>query len=76
MWQNEVLALTHHPNGRILASGSANNNICLWDTESGKHLFTIKAHNDDVRCLAFSPDGKKLASGSADTTIKIWKLEW
>ena len=69
-----VSAVAFRPDGRTLASGSADHTIKLWDVASGHELRTLAGHTDEVSSVAFSPDGKTLASGSADNTIKIWDI--
>ena len=65
-----VNALAVLPNG-YLASGSWDNTIKIWDTETGSEIRNLTGHTNWVRALAVMPNGY-LASGSADTTIKIW----
>ena len=62
------------PNCEILAFGSRDNTIRLWDMSSGKKLKTLIGHSDCINSLVFSPDGKILASGSWDKTIKLWDV--
>ena len=69
-----VVALSFSPDGRILASGSADKTIKLWEMPSGKLINTLKEHTNTVEALSFSPDGRILASGSADQTIKLWEM--
>ena len=59
------------PDGSILASGSRDRTIRLWNTVTGEHLQTLKGHNSSILSIAFSPDGRVLASGS-DGEILLW----
>jgi WD40 repeat protein len=68
------LAVTFSPDGQLLATGDAHNEILLWQVADGKKLLTCKGHSGWVWSVAFSPDGKTLASGSEDYTIKVWDV--
>lgn len=66
------------PQGQILASGSQDGIINLWDIhgiELGDTITSFAAHTDSVTCLVFSPDGKTVVSASADCTINLWDVE-
>ncbi len=68
-----VRALAFSPNGRILASGGADRNIILWNTDNTQKLRTLRDHERPVTSVAFSPDGRLLASSSVDGTIRFWR---
>jgi eukaryotic-like serine/threonine-protein kinase len=60
------------PDGKMIATASADRLVKLWDVVTGLERASLKGHNDTVSALAFSPDGKLLASGSDDTTVRLW----
>jgi WD40 repeat protein len=63
------------PIADLLASGSDDCTIKLWDVKSGACLKSFTEHKNTVRSVAFSADGLILASGSEDETIKLWNIE-
>lgn len=60
--------------GRLLASGSLDKVVRVYDTETGQLLSRFEGHSDSVYSVAFSPDGRQLASGSFDRTIMLWNV--
>ena len=67
-----VDALAFSPDGRTLASGSADKTVRLWDAETGRELRSLVGHTLHVRAVVFSPDGRWLASGSTDGSVRVW----
>ncbi|RLB09987.1 MAG: hypothetical protein DRG27_03795, partial [Deltaproteobacteria bacterium] len=70
-----VLSVAFSPDGEILASGSSDKTIRLWDVKTGECIKVLKGHKLDVDSLAFSPDGEILASGSSYGTIRLWDVK-
>ncbi len=70
-----VNSVAYSPDGRYLASGSADKTIKIWDTKTGTELSTLTGHSEAVNSVAYSPDGRYLASASSDETIKIWDVK-
>ncbi|OJJ29741.1 hypothetical protein ASPWEDRAFT_32979 [Aspergillus wentii DTO 134E9] len=69
-----VTTVTFSPDNKLVASGSWDCTVKLWDTVSGTLWQTLQEHSHDVSSVAFSPDGKILASGSRDHTVKLWEI--
>ncbi len=73
--RGNVFSVSFSSNGKIMASGSSDDTIKLWNTSTGDELLlNMTKHTEDVNSVDFSPDGTTLASGSDDSTIKLWNV--
>ena len=69
------LSLAFKPNSYLLASGSWDKTIRIWDMgdrDNLRHVRTFRGHTKMVTSVAWSPDGRTLASGSEDGTVRLW----
>lgn len=63
-----------HPYGELLASGSLDTAIKLWDIRRKGCIFTYKGHNRTVNSLKFSPDGQWIASAGEEGMVKVSQI--
>jgi WD40 repeat protein len=66
-----VAAVAFCPHGKLIASGSYDYTVKIWNAVTGAEVLTIDKHSSLVNDVTFSPDGKRLASASSDRTIRI-----
>ena len=65
-----VYSVAFSPDGKILATGSRDRTVRLWDTATHRQIGTpLTGHTRGVTSVAFSPDGKTLATGSEDPFV-------
>lgn len=69
-----IRSVNFSPDGTLLATGSADRNIRIWNLHGDK-LQILKGHTDPIRSVCFSPDGKTLLSASLDSTVRQWQIE-
>jgi WD40 repeat protein/GTPase SAR1 family protein len=58
--------------GRMLASGSEDSTIRLWDPETGEALRILSGHADAVFSVWWRPDRRVTASGTIEKNTLLW----
>ncbi|HEX6553860.1 MAG TPA: NB-ARC domain-containing protein [Ktedonobacteraceae bacterium] len=68
-----VQALAFSPDEQMLATGSWDGTIKLWNLENGAWLW-LGQHTGSIHRLVFTPDGRTLVSGGDDAAIRLWDI--
>eukprot|EP00742_Colponemidia_sp_Colp-10_P005419 GILJ01005791.1.p1 GENE.GILJ01005791.1~~GILJ01005791.1.p1 ORF type:complete len:646 (-),score=96.73 GILJ01005791.1:200-2086(-) len=58
--------------GKCIASGSSDNTIRIWNTESGSCVRVLEGHTSRIWDITSSRSGDCIASASGDSTVKVW----
>jgi len=69
-----IYSLAINNQGTVLASGSPENCIRLWDPRTCAKLMKLKGHSHNIRALVLNKDGTQLLSASSDSTIRLWSI--
>lgn len=72
--KDSIYSLAITQSATLVASGSTEKVIRIWDPRSRQKMLKLKGHTDNVRDLLFSKDGSLLLSASSDGTIRLWSI--
>jgi Protein kinase domain/WD domain, G-beta repeat len=72
--KDSVTCLVVSADGRRLVSGSADRNVRIWNTGSGRELWVPDDQPVAVTSVAFSANGKRIVAGAEDRTWRVWDL--
>jgi len=70
----DIPALALSDDGKLLASGSYDNKIKLWNLSNGQFKGEFTSPHGGILSLAFSANKKYLISAGGDSIIRLWNL--
>ena len=74
--EDDVLAVTYSPDGKLLAVALLDTTVKIFFTDSMKFFLSLYGHRLPALAIDISTDGTLLVSGSADKNVKIWGLDF
>jgi WD40 repeat protein len=71
----KIRTLAFSPNSKLLATGSDDGLVRVWETDTGRLVAQLGKHGGAVHVVSFSADGKTLLVLSAGLMVTRWGLE-
>ncbi len=68
-------SVTFSTDGSLLASGSSDATVKLWDVSKRQETATLPVRTGEVRSVALSPDGKTVAAGTRYGVVVVWDVD-
>ena len=72
--KNFVEGLGFSPDGKLMATASADSTAKIWEAHTGRELVTLTGHTEGVFAVCFTPDGRALATAGGDDRVRLWSL--
>jgi WD40 repeat protein len=80
--QRAIMAVSPSAKDRIAAvtggnvmNGIGNDDVCIWNYQTGERIRTLEGHIQAIASIAFSPDGKLLVTGGTTTIVMDGKAQ-
>lgn len=72
--QAQTTSLAFSPSADLLAAGTKDGRIQIWQLSSGRLTQNLRAQDAPVRNVAFAPDGTRLLSDGPGGSVQLWEV--
>jgi WD40 repeat protein/tRNA A-37 threonylcarbamoyl transferase component Bud32 len=72
--EGEIHTLSVSPDGRLLAAGSSDQRIGLWDLATGLKVNSYQVSSRSLEQVEFAPDGASLLARCKREPIRVWNF--
>ena len=72
--EDEINWVSFSPDGRSLATASDDQQIKLWNAETGRIESTLAGHQEQVVAAVFTADGQRVVSGDRKGKVIRWDV--
>ncbi len=72
--QDSIYALDCNAEGTLLATGSVDADVRLWDPRDLRSSLRLRGHTDIVRSVLLCDDGVRALTCASDATVRVWHL--
>lgn len=69
-----VTAVKFSHSGKLIASGTLEGVVKIWDASSGECRETIECRNSLIDAVGFSADDQQLSAASLKGTVQVWEV--
>ena len=69
---NATTSIDYSPDGKLIATGSNDQTMRVWDGSTLQPISVIRGHTGPVRLVMFTPDSKHLLSWGDDSSLRLW----
>lgn len=71
---DDIHGVAFSPDGKLLAVGSYDQTVTLWNMATGEKVRTMNGNANYVHAVAFSPNGRWLISATHDNAVQVWEV--